>query len=235
MVEPFATYAEGERLDGVLHLPGPGRWPCVVAVHGLLSSKLSEKYLLLADRLVEAEYACLRFDFRGCGASEGKLSETTVAGRITDLRMALHALHEHPAIDGRLFLLGSSLGGYVALFVAAEEPGVQGIVVWATPAHLRNLLGREGVLRSYGLGTPFFQELHRGDFIEAPPGVSHCLIIHGDQDELIPLPHARTLYGEARDPKALEILQGADHRFTDRRHREEAIRLSLAWFTRHRA
>lgn len=233
MVEPFATHSEGERLDGVLHLPGPGRWPCVLLVHGLLSSKLSDKYLLLADRLVEAGYACLRFDFRGCGFSEGKLAETTVAGRIKDLQTVLHALHDHPAMNGSLFLLGSSLGGYISLFVAREETRVRGTVLWATPAHLRDLLGREEVLRSHGLGTPFFHELHGGHFIEAPSGVSHCLIIHGDQDELLPLPHARTLHQKARDPKVLKILEGADHRLTDRRHQEEAVRLSLAWFTRH--
>lgn len=235
MVEPFAIHSEGERLEGVLHLPGPGRWPCVVLSHGLLSWKGSEKYLLLADRLVEAGYACLRFDFRGCGVSEGKLSETTVGGRIKDLQGVLHALPDHPAVDGRLFLLGSSLGGYVSLFAALEEPKVQGTVVWATPAHLRDLREREEALRDHGLGPPFFQELRRGDFLEAPLGVSHCLIIHGDQDELIPWPHARTLYRKARDPKALEILAGADHRLTERRHREEAVRLSLAWFERHRS
>ena len=233
MVEPFPIHSEGERLDGILHLPGPGRWPCTVLVHGLLSSKLSDKYLLLADRLVEAGYACLRFDFRGCGLSGGKLAETTVAGRIQDLQKVLHALQDHPAMNGHLSLLGSSLGGYISLFIAAEEPRVRGTVLWATPAHLRDLREREEALRGHGLGIPFFQELHGGNFLEAPPGVSHCLIIHGDQDELIPLPHARTLYQKARDPKALEIIEGADHRLTDRRHREEAIRLSLVWFKRY--
>lgn len=233
MREPLLAWSEGERLDGVLHLPGPGRWPCVIAAHGLLSAKTSEKYLLLAARLTEAGFACLRFDFRGCGGSGGQLKDTTIAGRITDLRVVLHHLQDHRALDHRFFLLGSSLGGYIALFVAAEAPQVMATALWATPAHLRDLQGRTEALRDHGLGAPLLQELAQGTFMEAPTGLPRCLVIHGERDELIPCFHAQALYQQAKEPKALEILPEADHRFTDPEDRERAIRVSTAWFKRH--
>lgn len=227
------AWSEGERLDGVLHLPGPGRWPCVIAAHGLLSTKASDKYLLLAAHLMKAGFACLRFDFRGCGQSGGELQKTTVAGRITDLRAVLTQLQDHEALDGCFLLVGSSLGGYVALFVAAETPQVMATTVWATPAHLRDLRGREEALMAHGIGAPLFRELAEETFIEAPTGISRCLIIHGEQDELIPCSHARVLYDRAKEPKALEIFPGADHRLTDPEDRERAIRLTVEWFKRH--
>jgi uncharacterized protein len=233
VLERLLTWSEGERLDGVLHLPGAGRWPCVIAAHGLLSAKASDKYLLLATHLTKAGFACLRFDFRGCGESGGHLKDTTVTGRIRDLKAILAHLQDHPALDGRFFLLGSSLGGYVALFVAAGAPQVLAIALWATPVHLRDLQPRKEALMAHGLGTVFFREIAEGTCAEVPSGVPRCLIIHGEKDELIPHCHARALYERANEPKVLEIMSGADHRFSDSQHREEAVRLSIGWFKRY--
>lgn len=233
MREPYVTWSAGERLDGILHLPGPGKWPCVITAHGLFSAKASDKFLLLAARLTEAGFACFRFDFRGCGESGGALKDTTVSGRINDLKAALTSLQDHQALDGHFFLMGSSLGGYVSLFVTAEQSNVKGTAVWATPAHLRDLEGRKEALQANGLGEPFFQEIAQGSLVEAPVGVSRCLIIHGEADELVSVSHATALYERAKEPKALEILRGADHRLTDLEHREQAVRLTAAWFKRH--
>jgi alpha-beta hydrolase superfamily lysophospholipase len=205
----------------------------VVTAHGLLSAKASDKYLLLATRLTEAGFGCVRFDFRGSGESGGHLKDTTVAGRIGDLGAVLAHLRDHPALDGRFFLLGSSLGGYVALFVAADAPEVTATAVWATPVHLRDLQARKAALTAHGLGGAFFRELAEGALAEAPTGVRRCLIIHGEHDELIPCDHARALYDRVDEPKALEIMVGADHRFTHAKDRERAVRLSIDWFQRY--
>ncbi|HZX60579.1 MAG TPA: alpha/beta fold hydrolase [Candidatus Methylomirabilis sp.] len=231
--EPLLASSEGARLDGVLDLPGRGRWPCVIAAHGLFSTKASEKYLSLAAHLTEAGFACARFDFRGCGQSGGTIAETTVAGRIADLKAVLTRLQEHEATNGQFFLVGSSLGGYVALFVAEESPQVIATAVWATPAHLRDLTAREEALAAHGLGLPFFRELARGTYAEAPAGVARCLIIHGERDELVPPAHACVLYTRAKEPKALEIVPGADHRLSNPEDRARAIRLTGAWYKRH--
>ncbi|MFQ5846127.1 MAG: alpha/beta hydrolase [Candidatus Methylomirabilales bacterium] len=233
MRERLLAWSEGEHLDGVLHLPGPGRWPCVIAAHGLLSTKASDKYLLLETQLTQAGFACLRFDFRGCGQSGGTLKDTTVGGRIRDLRAILTHLREHQALEQPFFLVGSSLGGYVALYIAVEAPQVMATALWATPAHLRDLQGRRDSLMAHGLGAPFFQELSQGTIAEAPAAPPGCLIIHGEQDELVPCHHARTLYERAKEPKALEILPGADHRLTDPEDRERAVQLTIAWFKRY--
>ena len=86
---------------------------------------------------------------------------------------------------------------------------------------------------AHGLGEAFFRELALENFAEIPAGIPRCLIIHGERDELIPLSHAQALFERAQEPKALEILPGADHRFTDSEDRERAARLSTAWFKRH--
>src|SRR5256712_5190710 len=105
----------GARLALVLHVTeGRRRVPCVVACHGLSASKDSDKYLLLGDELPAAGLALARFDFRGCGESRGREDDTTIATRIEDVGAVLAHLDGHPRLDGRVGLLGSSLGGFVA-------------------------------------------------------------------------------------------------------------------------
>jgi len=112
----------GGRLAAALHLPEAGQrpWPCVVTAHGLLSSKDSDKYVQIGEVFTQAGIAVCRFDFRGCGESQGNLAETTVAQRVADLRAVVEMMRAHPALSGRVALLGSSLGGYVALFAASR-------------------------------------------------------------------------------------------------------------------
>jgi fermentation-respiration switch protein FrsA (DUF1100 family) len=232
--ERLGIPADGITLAAVLHLPASGRgpWPCVVTAHGLLSSKDSDKYLLIAAEFAQAGFGVCRFDFRGCGDSGGTLLETTVAQRVSDMHAVLERMRKHPALDGRLGLLGSSLGGFVSLFVAHEDPDVKGLAAWATPAELDDLgVGPEAVAE-YGLGQPFVADLQAGRYLRAPGGTRACLFIHGDRDDVVPVEHARRLYAAAREPKRLAIIPGGDHPLTDLAHRREAVQMSLEWIRR---
>ncbi|HEV8664212.1 MAG TPA: alpha/beta fold hydrolase [Candidatus Methylomirabilis sp.] len=219
-------------LAAVLHFPARPPAPLVIACHGLLSSKDSPKYLELADALAGAGFTCARFDFSGCGESEGALSETTVARRVADLHSVAEALSVHRSVAGGLGLVGSSLGGFVALCHAKHDPRVRAVVAWATPAHLKDLGGEGELLLRYGLGRPLLEELHRAGGLEAPDGVPRCLILHGTADALVPEAHAHALYARAAEPKSLEILPGADHVFSDPAARAVALSRTVAWFTR---
>ncbi len=225
----------GLSLAAVLHLPEVGRrpWPCVVVAHGLLSSKDSDKYVQVGEEFSRAGIAVCRFDFRGCGESEGTLEETTVAQRIADLRNMVEMMRRHPALNGRVALLGSSLGGYVALFVANRDFKVKAVAAWATPANLDDLAERPDSVRRQGLGDAFIAELKEGRYLRAAVGTRYCLIVHGDQDELVPVAHARHLAQVALNPKQLEVIPGGNHQLTDATHRAEAIRLSLNWIGRY--
>jgi fermentation-respiration switch protein FrsA (DUF1100 family) len=225
----------GVNLAAVLHLPEVGHrpWPCVVTAHGLLSTKDSDKYVQVGEEFNRAGYAVCRFDFRGCGQSEGNLVETTMAQRVTDLRTVVEVMRTHPDLSGRVALLGSSLGGYAALFVANQDFKMKAVTTWATPANLDDLAERPDAVRGHGLGDAFIAELKEGRYLRAPVGTRYCLVIQGDQDELVPLEHARHLHGASLNPRQLEIISGGNHQLTDPTHRREAIRLSLDWIGRY--
>jgi len=220
------------RLALVLHLPeSRRRAPCVVACHGLGASKDSDKYLLLAAEFTAAGLALARFDFRGCGESSGREDETTIATRIEDVRAVLAWLASHRRLDGRFGLLGSSLGGFVALHVASARGDGAPVVTWNAPSTLEALGEGSGEERPE-LGVPFFLELAEHTYLEAPRGVAGHLVVQAEADEVVPLEHGVALHARAGDPCGLVLVEGADHRFTDPSHRKQAVAASLEWFGR---
>lgn len=220
----------GGALALVVHRPDRPAAPCIVACHGLSASKDSDTYLLLGEELPAAGLALARFDFRGCGESSGVEQETTIASRIEDVEAVLAFLGAHPALDGRFGLLGASLGGFVALHVAARQAGPP-VVTWNAPASLTEL-ANDDLEEGRGLGVPFALEYATGRFALAPAGVRMHLVVHGDADDVVGLEHGVALHEQAAEPCELLLIAGGDHRFTNLAHRQQVVRASTDWLTR---
>jgi alpha-beta hydrolase superfamily lysophospholipase len=228
--ERYTVHAGGCALAVVVHVPpGPARVPCVLACHGLGASKDSDKYLLLGEALPQAGFALARFDFRGCGESSGIERDTTVATRIEDAMAVLDTLRAHPRLDGRLGLLGSSMGGLVALHVAAALDDATPVVTWNAPANLLDLKPPEPPME---LGAAFIAELHTARYAEAPPDLPKHLVVQAACDDVVPIGHGRALYERARDPRRFVLIADADHRLTVMEHRLEALAASRDWLAR---
>ena len=232
-VEKVSFVSEGQKISGILHLPDEVNPPCVIASHGLLSSKESEKYVVLGERLSAQGMAMLRFDFRGIGESEGRLADDTVSRRVVDLAAAVGFVRSDPGMGHRIGLLGSSLGGYVSLIVASMEKEMRAVVVWATPFHLDDLGSKEQG-EEYPLpGQVFFEDLPRHRLLPLLPRVMNCLVIHGDRDELVPVDQAWEIFHALGTPKEIHVIEDADHRLINPSHRRRAIDLSVDWFRKY--
>src|SRR5512136_2990191 len=123
-VEKVFFESNGQKVAGVLHLPDEKNPPCVIASHGLLSSKESEKYIALGERISKEGMAMLRFDFRGIGESGGSEKDNTVSKKIADLSAAVDFIRSYPGLRKSVGLIGSSLGGFVSLIKASMDKRV---------------------------------------------------------------------------------------------------------------
>jgi dipeptidyl aminopeptidase/acylaminoacyl peptidase len=221
-------------LSGVIHYPRSESRGCVITSHGLLSNKDSDKFIALGDRCAEEGFTVLRFDFGGCGESEGTLTGTTVTARKEDLFAAIDFLECRLSGSTQpIGLLGSSMGGFVSLLVASCRKEIQAVAAWATPFSFEELretitLNSEGVIKE-----GFFNDARLYAAAAFVPRVNNLLIIHGEGDETVPLQHAHRIYAQAREPRHLEIIPGADHSITAPDHREKAVALSLGWFKKY--
>jgi len=231
-IERFSMRVDGVDVVGVLHLPLSGPAPCVVACHGMGASKDSDKYLLLGRDFPEAGLALARFDFRGSGESGGLYRDATIASRIADLEAVLERLAGHPSLDGRFGLLGSSLGGFVALWVASRHRRTMPVVTWNAPANLASLAVSPGADVT-SPGAALVAEVRAGRHVDAPDGAGHVLVVQGQADDVVPPGQAQVLFERAGEPRELCLLPGADHRLSDPFHRLEAVKRSRDWFTHH--
>jgi alpha-beta hydrolase superfamily lysophospholipase len=230
-IEFIKTTSEGKKTYGILHLPRTASPPCVVASHGLFSSKDSEKLVEIGEYLSARGIAVIRYDHQGCGESEGDLQKTTVSSRIKDLEAIVDLAVHHPLLGKRLGLLGSSMGGFISIFKGASDSRVRALVLWATPVRIEGK--DQGAEEDAQLQDTFYTDAKKYDASKAIKGLSNCLLLHGGADEIVPLAHAESLYQAAHPPKHLEVFRGGDHRFSNSRHRQKAIRMSLEWFQKY--
>ena len=233
---PVSFTTAAGRLSGVLHYPQTSCRGCIITSHGLFSSKDSDKFLEFGRVFSQNEYAVLRFDFRGCGESEGTIEDTTVSGRKEDLMAALAFVKKRLPSDAHTIgLLGSSMGGYISLLVAPFHSSIKAVVAWATPFSfdgLREIIDRTG---QPPLKETFYQDANHHHVTSFVTRINNLLLIHGDRDETVPHDHAKKLYQLAHEPKQLTIVPGADHTFSNPQLRKQAVTDSLNWFNRYLA
>jgi hypothetical protein len=130
MPEKTTFYSGGLKLAAILDLPsgGGGGWPGVVLCQGPGGTK---EYLVneVAAWLNREGYACLRFDYRGWGESEGASNRLIPLEQAEDIRNALTFLGLQPGVaPARLGLWGAATGGALVSYVAAVDPRVRCMV-----------------------------------------------------------------------------------------------------------
>ena len=95
-----------------------GDKPGLVWLCGLKSEMASTKASALAEWAAEQGVACLRFDYSGHGQSDGRFEDGTVTRWLEETRAAFEQLTQGPQV-----LVGSSMGGYIALLLLRAPDG----------------------------------------------------------------------------------------------------------------
>lgn len=94
-----------------------GNGPTIVFLPGFLSDMGGTKAVELDTWCATTGRALLRFDYSGHGASGGAFEDGTIGRWRDDALVVIDNL-----TDGRLILVGSSMGGWIALLVALARP-----------------------------------------------------------------------------------------------------------------
>ncbi|HLD42338.1 MAG TPA: alpha/beta fold hydrolase, partial [archaeon] len=120
--------SRGQKLAGKMSVPhGKGPFPALVFAHGRGSGKNAKKAVELSKRLGDG-FVCFSFDFSGCYESEGKFEDTTITDEINDLKTAIELVRKMPFVK-EVHIVGSSLGGLVALLYAAKYNKLKSLVL----------------------------------------------------------------------------------------------------------
>jgi pimeloyl-ACP methyl ester carboxylesterase len=93
-----------------------GDTPGMIWLGGFRSDMDGTKAQALETFAKAQGHACLRFDYRGHGLSDGRFEEGTISAWLDDAKTMLHRVAE-----GGQILVGSSMGGWIALLLALAE------------------------------------------------------------------------------------------------------------------
>lgn len=194
------TFADGggDTVSGVVAYPDRTPQPLsVVLAHGAGSTMRTPLLVYLQERLADAGYASVCFNFPYTEQGRRIPDKAPVLERC--FRSVLQTLRDELGMV-RLVIGGRSMGGRMATHLAAAGEAVEGLILLGYPLHPAQ---RPDKLRTAHLPQ-----------IQAP-----MLFFSGTRDELCTLDLLRQAIETMRAPAQLHIIDDGDHSFVVRRSR----------------
>ncbi len=178
--------------------------PVVYYLHGVrwnLTGQLNR-----ISQLRRFGFSVFAIDYRGFGQSDGEMpSETTV---YEDARIGWQWLIAHEPEASRRYIYGHSLGGAVAIDLAAqvsrEAQSAHGLIVESSFTSLTDVVSEMG----YGWVpvSQKFDSIGKIGQVRMP-----VLIVHGAEDRYVPSRLSEALYAAAPQPKKLLLIPNGTH------------------------
>lgn len=239
----------GLTLRGMLHLPEDLPAPVVVVCHGFSGSRMDMNgaYVKLARRLAGRGVATYRFDFSGCGESDGEFEDFTVSDRMAQVVTVMNGLERHSGISAdRISLLGMSMGALVAVLVSGARP-VRSLVMWAPAGggaqteywarhRVWELLEKQGRIDMGGapLTRRYFEDVQNLDQFSAAERHGGPVLLAGGADDGLMAPELTDPYRRVWGDRLEELeFEGVGHSFEDFEARARLMDATEEFFTRY--
>lgn len=239
----------GKNLVGILHLPEREKPPLVIFSHGFQGSKTRIRFTKLARALQKEGVLVFRFDFEGCGDSEGNPTDLTIEREVSDLNSAIKTVLKECDVDSRkVALVAESLGGVVvSLFTEKFKAPIKTLVLFAPAFNQKKLfkiwyqkedlkkIKKKGFLikGEKEIGKDYYLENKNKDysFIISKLNLP-ILIIHGKEDKDVPIKFSEKLAKRYKNI-TLKALSGASHKFDDFTSQQRLIRITVQWLKKY--
>lgn len=212
-----------EQLDYAFHEGERESKNIVVLGHGVTGNKDRPFILALAEGLAAVGIPAFRFSFSGNGASEGKFTDSTISKEVDDLGAVLNALNGYSVC-----YVGHSMGGAVGVLRASKDGRIQLLVSLAGMVHTKAFAQREfgDVTPDAGfmwdepdcpLSQAYMDDLTQiNSVVDRSPQIAvPWLLVHGDEDDVVPIQDSHDILVKAGDQAQLITLEGANHVFSD--------------------
>ncbi|MFC7370282.1 alpha/beta hydrolase [Fictibacillus iocasae] len=243
----------GLKLRASLHFPAAynthpkGIFPLIIICHGFTSSRIGVDRLFVksAVQLEREGNIVVRFDYAGCGESEGQYGENSFDDLIEQTQTVITFGTELPGVDrNQVTLIGHSLGGAVAAITAAKDHRVKNLVLWSAvgrpyddisaivgPAECDEIEKSRCIDHlGYTLTPKFLESLKRFNPIEKIARFNgHALIIHGTGDKVITSEYAKHYVYSLKEKAEKTLIQGACHTFSTGPHFDQLINRTKKW------
>lgn len=200
----FLETSDGLKLHGWF-VPAPHHDCLFLFCHGN-AGNISHR-LENIEMLNQIGFSVFIFDYRGYGRSQGRITEQ---GFYLDAEAAyLYCARRAESEKTKLVIFGRSLGGVAAVHLASSYP-CSGVIVESTFPHLGAMAKRHFFLPGIGnLLSGRLNAIEKIRLIQVP-----LLVIHGDQDDIVPIELGRELFHASETTKSFFTIEGAGHNDT---------------------
>jgi pimeloyl-ACP methyl ester carboxylesterase len=223
--------SRNQKLVGVLHRPMgvQGNTPVVIFAHGKGTGKDGRKATELAGRMAMRGISFFRFDFTGCGESDGILEDTMVTRLNDDLKAAYNTVAKQEGIDiDRIALVGSSLGGMVSLLALSDGLPVKTAVLISPATDYKE--NHQRIRAQDAMNNEFYIDIWKRDFYELARRIRlPCLVIHGELDDVCFLTGSQRLIKSLPEGSRLDVIRGEGHFYKKPENFERMIDLTVDW------
>ncbi len=150
-------------------------------------------------------YAIMAFDYRGYGFSTGRPTER---GLYHDVEAAVKAFWRHPMTGAPVVYWGRSLGVVMASYAATIRKPT-GLILESGFPDARSLMRRSPLF--WLLAHLSSYRFPAAKFLGRPESAVPTLVLHGDDDHIVPINQGRALFNAIAGPKRFVTLHGGDH------------------------
>jgi hypothetical protein len=256
--KPLSLMSEGKHIAATAHLPSDEKAasPIVVFCHGFTGNRIEQRYIFVraARRLAMSDIASLRFDYRGCGESEGLFKEHTLLDYIKDTLNVIDYLPNLGGTDaGCAGILGYSIGGCVAAEVLGRRRELKTAVLWSPVAFPQQLfferrqdlpapeaLPTEQDFIEYdgwAIGKGFIHSLSEVNPVERLAGYAGpVLLCQGSQDTVVPPYHSEAYLTARRQAERITEISHfpeSNHGYKPLKEDERLLDETASWFYKY--
>ncbi len=239
----------GEQLVGILHLPAKEKPPLAVLVHGFGQTKSKRSLVRLARSLERQGIAVFRFDFSGCGDSQGELENTTLKRQIEDLNVVMKGIFKQVNLDSRrIAFVGESLGCVAATlyYKNYSDISLKTMVFWAPAFCQKKLIPiwnskeqlkewkKKGylIVKDKKIGLEYLKENENKDYSSILLKMHlPILVLHGKEDEVVPLEFSEKLAKKYKNIKLVKL--NTDHKFENYFEQQKLIKETVSWIKKY--
>ncbi|MCE2951765.1 MAG: alpha/beta hydrolase [Alphaproteobacteria bacterium] len=190
MAEVIINGPEG-RLEGRYHHHKTSGAPIALVLHphpehgGTMNNKVT---YALYRTFVEMGFNTMRFNFRGVGKSEGRFGQGE--GELSDAACVLDWMQTYNPAAESCWVAGFSFGAWISMQLLMRRPEIEGFISVSPPANMF-------------------------DFSFLAPCPVSGLMLHGDQDQIVPVGSVKTLADKLSMQRNIQVthtvIEGADH------------------------
>ncbi len=232
--------SDGKKLKGWL-IHSPSSTSVIICLHGYPANKSD---ILPVVSFLYPEFSLLLFDFRAHGESEGKITYFGLKEYL-DVEAAINFIRKNKKMrDFKIGVWGYSFGGAVAILTASRTDEIKAVVTDSAFANFPEMITH--YYKNLGPLKYIFSSLSRfmgryilkGDFTANSPEYKidkvKCpiLIIHSEEDEFVPVEHAKRLYEKAKGIKEIWITKGS-HTGLERAYTDEYQKKVMSFFRKY--